>query len=72
MTPELSLIEQAEQLNKNLEQSYIALGIVLVDISEQDLWQGAGYESFADFYKNHLGREKSTVSRLLDCGRFFK
>lgn len=72
MKPTLSLLDQAAELNKSLENSYIGLAIVLVDIQEQELFKEAGYEDFASYYKNGLGREKSTVSRLLTVGKWLK
>lgn len=64
-------LETARELNASLEQNYLSLAVVLADIEEKELWKGE-YESFADFYVRDLQREKSTVSRLLQCGRWLK
>lgn len=67
-----TLLDQARELNSNLENSYLALAIVLTEIEANETYKEAGYETFTDFYQRDLGREKSTVSRLLTCGRWMK
>lgn len=66
------LLDQTLALNKQLEQNYIALGLALLEIQETEAFKEAGYEDFADYYRNELGREKSTVSRLLSVARWLK
>jgi len=67
-----SLIEECRSLNAAIEQNYLLLALSLVEIEEQELFKGAGYDTFQDFWSQDLGREKSTVSRLLAAGRWIK
>lgn len=66
------LLNKAASFNRALEDSYLSLAVVLVDIEESEAYKETGYETFADYYKQELGREKSTVSRLMTCGRWLK
>lgn len=71
MNPTLSPLDRARQYNAALENFYLQLALELVDIQANQLWKGE-YESFEDFYTRDLGREKSTVSRLLKAGNWLK
>ena len=66
------LLDKAETLNKALDTSYLGLSLVLVDIVETEAFKEAGYDDFPSYYREHLGREKSTISRLLVCGKWLK
>ena len=66
------LLDHTTVLNKQLESNYIALGIALLEVQETEAFREAGYEDFASYYRNELGREKSTVSRLLGVARWLK
>lgn len=65
----MTLLEQARELNATIEKNYLGLALALYEIKKTDAWKDE-YESFADFYKNDLGRERSTVSRLLTVGEW--
>lgn len=66
------LLDNAKALNQALETSYLSLALVLVEIHETEAWKDAGHEDFPTYYREELGREKSTVSRLLEVGRWLK
>lgn len=72
MKPDITLVEQARKLNQAVEDNYIALALVLVDIEATSSYKALGFDDFATYYKQDLGREKSTVSRLLAVGKFLK
>ncbi len=72
VTQKNQLLDKAEGLNKTLENSYLALSLVLVEVEETEAYKEAGYEDFPSYYKEALGREKSTVSRLLQVGRWLR
>ena len=76
MVHEMTLLDTAFRLNSQLENSYLALACVLSDIQEQfsetETWKDNEYNDFVDFYTRGLGREKSTVSRLLTAGRWLR
>ncbi len=71
-TKQNDLLDHAASLNATLEQSYLGLALVLVEIESTEAWKEAGRDSFAEYYREDLGREKSTVSRLLTCGKWLK
>lgn len=72
LTEKNNLLDKADALNKTLENSYLALALVLVEVEETAAYKEAGYDDFAGYYKEALGREKSTVSRLLAVGHWLK
>ena len=72
ITTHSDLLDNATTLNQQLEKSYLGLALVLVAIEETGAYKEAGYEDFATYYREDLGREKSTVSRLLHVGRWLR
>jgi rubrerythrin len=71
MHPTLQLINKAKELNQNLEQTYILLGITLSEIESSEVYK-YNYETFSEYYTKELGRDKSTVSKLIKVGNFVK
>ena len=71
LTEKELLIDQAYDFNNALEHNYLALAVILAEIEEKEAWKGE-YTDFVDFYKRGLGREKSTVSRLLTAGKWLR
>lgn len=71
-TPTLTSLEKARELNQAVENNYLALAEVLVEIEESKAYTALGYDNFPSYYKLELGREKSTISRLLNVGRWLK
>lgn len=71
MHPTVSPLDRAREFNSALENYYLQLALELVDIRDNESWKGE-FDSFEDFYVKDLGREKSTVSRLLKAGAWLK
>lgn len=71
MNPTLSPLDRARQFNAALENFYLQLALELVDIQANQSWKGE-YDSFEEFYQKDLGREKTTISRLLKAGNWLK
>lgn len=71
MKPALSLLQQARDLNREVEQNVIGLGMVLLEINEQDAWR-TKYDSFHQFCIEDLGRSKGFVTKLLVVSAFLK
>lgn len=67
-----TLLDTARSLNSAIEQNYLGLALLLVEIERDELYKDAGYDTFVDFYSQDLKREKSTVSRLLKAGHWLK
>lgn len=67
----MNLLAEAREYNSSLEHSYLALAVVLHEIHQNETYKEEGFEDFPAFYKS-LGREKSTISRLLGVGKWLK
>lgn len=65
-----NLCEQAENLKKNIEVTFLALGEKLKVIRETNAWEGR-YEDFNDFTDNGLKMNKGTVSKLIQIFETF-
>ncbi len=65
---EVGLLDRAAQLNKLSEVSQVALGMVLVKIKDEKLFE-PDFKDFKEYYQNALGRSKGDISRLLTVGR---
>lgn len=72
LTEKNQLLDKVEELNRTLENSYMGLALLLVQVEETSAFREAGYDTFPDYYREELGREKSTVSRLLQVGRWLR
>jgi hypothetical protein len=68
----MDIIDQARAANTAVEQNYIALAQTLVEIEATGAYKEAGYDTFQDFWQQDLGREHSTVSRLMAVGHWLK
>lgn len=66
------LLDETAKLNKGLEEYYVLLAVKLVEVSETEAWREAGYDTWPSYYTQELGRERSTVSRLLTVGKYMK
>ncbi len=71
-TKQNDLLDHAASLNATLEQSYLGLALVLLEIKTTEAYKEAGYDDFPSYYRGDLGRERSTVSRLLQVGEWLK
>ena len=65
-----NLLERVEELNRGLENYYLALAIEITKVQDSEAYKGAGYNDFPSYYTKELKREKSTISRLTQVGRW--
>lgn len=73
MTKELTttgVLEKADKFNLMAETGFKGLALCLPVIEDKALWREAGYQSFVDYYTNHLGKSKGWISKLSTVGRF--
>lgn len=72
MKSELStdLRNKVLQLNTLAENSQIALGMYLVKVDEEKLYEKWGFSEFHEYYQKELKRSKSDISKLKKVGKF--
>jgi ribosomal protein S24E len=69
MTPTLTLLERTKTLNQHIEETYILLGIALAEVEASKAYESE-YDTFSEYYVQCLGRNKSTVSRLISVAKW--
>jgi hypothetical protein len=67
-----NLLERVEELNRGLENYYLRLGMEISIVHETEAWKSLGYETFADYYRQELRRDKSSISRLVGVGYWLR
>lgn len=64
------LLDEVAKLNRTFEASGIMLAVGLVKVHDSEAFKEAGYDTWPDYYRNELGRERSVISKMLTAGRW--